>query len=115
MNGACSLSWITGATAPSALETEEQESERYFFEEHSCPTNWLRDCVTVIEDGDPDPHGFMEFVRSVPIALDFDEDNDDAVRELFLKRSPTPNIISSNLPLTEFAVPLTNDDSSNWK
>jgi len=37
----------------------------------------------VIEDGDPDPHGFMEFVRSVPIALDFDEDNDDAVRELF--------------------------------
>lgn len=51
-----------------------QSSQRYFFEEHSCPTNWLRDCAAVIYNGDPDPHGFLKFVRSVDVPRDFDDD-----------------------------------------
>ena len=30
-----------------------------FYEEHSCPTNWLDNCAAVIENGDDDPHGFL--------------------------------------------------------
>lgn len=57
-------------------DEENQSHQRYFFEEHSCPTNWLRECVAVIEDGDCDPHGFLDFVRAVDVPEDFDEDDD---------------------------------------
>ena len=62
-----------GAPEPDA---EIQERDRYLYEEHSCPTNWLRDCIAVIHDGDADPHGFLTFVRSVEVSDGFD-DNDD--------------------------------------
>lgn len=54
--------------------SDEENADRvaYFFEEHSCPTNWLRECVCVIEDGDDDPHGFLEFVRAVDVPTNFD-------------------------------------------
>lgn len=68
---------------PGEPDEEFQSHESYFFEEHSCPTNWLRDCVTVIENGDMDPHGFLDHVRSVEVPRDFDEDDDDKVRDLF--------------------------------
>lgn len=55
-------------------DEQNQGHQRYFFEEHSCPTNWLRECVAVIENGDCDPHGFLQFVRAVDVPDDFDED-----------------------------------------
>lgn len=64
-------------------EEQNQSSQRFFFEEHSCPTNWLRECVAVIEDGDADPHGFLDFVRAVDVPLDFDADDDDQWAMLF--------------------------------
>lgn len=64
-------------------DEEFQASKRYYFEEHSCPTNWLRDCVAVIEDGDTDPHGFLTFVRAVEVPQDFDADKDDQWAILF--------------------------------
>ncbi len=57
-------------------DEENQSHQRYFFEEHSCPTNWLNECVAVIENGDADPHGFLSFVRAVDVPKDFDEDDD---------------------------------------
>lgn len=57
-------------------DEENQSHQRYFFEEHSCPTNWLNECVAVIEDGDCDPHGFLKFVRAVDVPDNFDEDDD---------------------------------------
>lgn len=53
------------------------------FEEHSCPTNWLRDCVAVIESKDTDPHGFLTFVRAVEVSGDFNADDDDQWAILF--------------------------------
>lgn len=64
-------------------DEENQGHQRYFFEEHSCPTNWLRECVAVIEEGDCDPHGFLEFIRAVDVPEDFSEDDDDNWRILF--------------------------------
>lgn len=60
-------------------ETDEQfqEHTRFFFEEHSCPTNWIGECVAVIQDDDPDPHGFLKFVRAVDVPQDFLSDREE--------------------------------------
>ncbi len=68
---------------PGEPDEEFQSHEQYFFEEHSCPTNWLRDCEVVIQYGDQDPHGFLTHVRSVEVTDDFDTDDEDAIRNLF--------------------------------
>jgi hypothetical protein len=64
-------------------DAEIQGHQRYFYEDHSCPTNWLRECVAVIEDGDADPHGFLDFVRAVDVSVNFDEDDDSQWPILF--------------------------------
>jgi hypothetical protein len=64
-------------------DEKNQHHQRYFFEEHSCPTNWLKECVMVIKDGDCDPHGFLSFVRAVDVPEDFDTGEDDKVAALF--------------------------------
>jgi hypothetical protein len=38
----------------------------YHYNEGTCPTNWLG-VTMIVEDGDPDPHGVFQFVRSVLI------------------------------------------------
>lgn len=57
-----------------AGETIEQikEHQQYVFEEHSCPANWMPQCVAIIQDGDPDPHGFLTFVRSADVPEGFE-------------------------------------------
>lgn len=50
------------------------ENYQYFYEKHSCPTNWFHDIVAVIEDGDADPHGFLDFVAVRDIPEGFDPD-----------------------------------------
>jgi hypothetical protein len=39
----------------------EEESKEFYYESHSCPTNWL-DPIMVYHDGDTDPHGLIQFV-----------------------------------------------------
>ena len=44
---------------------DEVESKRFYYESHSCPTNWLKpDMVMGFMDGDwdTDPHGLLRFV-----------------------------------------------------
>lgn len=72
-------------------DAELQSSDNFFFEEYSCPTNWLSDCVAVIEQGDADPHGFLMHVRSVEVPRDFDPDEQDW-RTLFPEAFPTEAI-----------------------
>lgn len=38
------------------------EHERYFYNEHTCPTNWTRQIEQIEFEGDRDPHGVFEFV-----------------------------------------------------
>ena len=38
------------------------DHEKYFYEEHTCPTNWFRDVEQISVNGDNDPHGLFEFV-----------------------------------------------------
>lgn len=78
-------------------EDERQASTAYFFEEHSCPTNWLSECVAVIDGGDCDPHGFLEFVRAADVPDDFDADNDANWITLFPEAFPADKVIDGNL------------------
>lgn len=44
-------------------DRDENDSKQYLYEEHSCPTNWLKPEM-VYHDGDSDPHGLIEFVAT---------------------------------------------------
>ncbi len=52
------------------------ENKRYFYEEHTCPTNYLGvEMVVDLNDGHTDPHGIFEFAGVIPyINLDGVED-----------------------------------------
>lgn len=42
---------------------EEYEShQRYYYDEHTCPTNWTSQIEQIIFEGDTDPHGVFQFV-----------------------------------------------------
>ncbi len=66
---------------------EHQDSTRFYYEQHSCPTNWLNDVVMVAVGNDHDPHGVIEFVRRVarPAAVGGHDcqSEDEAVLEAF--------------------------------
>src|SRR3990167_1571469 len=81
----------------SESDEENQSHQRFFFEEHSCPTNWLAECVAVIEDGDCDPHGFLDFVRAVDVSEDFDADDDANWLTLFPEAFETGPLIDGEL------------------
>ena len=40
----------------------DEDTRRYFYEEHTCPTNWLRDVEEVSIGDNTDPHGLWKFV-----------------------------------------------------
>jgi hypothetical protein len=42
---------------------EKREHTRYYYEEHTCPTNWFRDVKKISIGDDDDPHGLVVFVE----------------------------------------------------
>lgn len=82
-------------------ETEEDryERKRFFYEEHTCPTNYIPIFALVTPD-DPDPHGALEFVGISrpyqPKELDMwstSDRRDEHVRALFRKLNvPYPGV-----------------------
>lgn len=62
----------------------------YFYEEHTCPTNFIR-IPMISQDGDHDPHGIFEFVDAVWMTDEYDESDEYLVQvfpQLTLPRSP---------------------------
>lgn len=47
------------------------DGQEYFFEDHTCPWNFLRFSIKV--NGDSDPHGIFRWVSSVPLPDNFDD------------------------------------------
>lgn len=39
-------------------------NDAYFYDEHTCPTNWLRDVTEVRFEGSDDPHGLWRWVST---------------------------------------------------
>jgi hypothetical protein len=48
--------------------TKPYQGKAYFYDEHTCPTNWLR-CEHIVFDGNHDPHGLFEYVGSADSEL----------------------------------------------
>lgn len=46
----------------SSRSEEEFRDRHYFYEEHTCPTNWTEKIESIISEGDDDPHGLFQFV-----------------------------------------------------
>ena len=55
---------------------EMVESAEYFYNEHTCPTNFI-DVPMISRDGNHDPHGLFEFVDAVWMTNEYDKDNAD--------------------------------------
>lgn len=50
----------------------DTSNQAYFFNEHTCPWNYLRFPIRV--NGDNDCHGIFEWVASIPLPDDYDDD-----------------------------------------
>lgn len=46
-------------------KTETARRMKYFYDEHTCPTNWVRNIERFIEKGDTDPHGVFQYIDHV--------------------------------------------------
>jgi hypothetical protein len=55
----------------------------YFYNEHTCPTNWIGDVEAIIFEGDSDPHGVAQFVRRVDLPSSVDDVDDLDLPSLF--------------------------------
>lgn len=42
---------------------EQQDKDKYYYNQHTCPSNYLD--VRIAENGDPDPHGVFNHVQTV--------------------------------------------------
>ena len=69
-------------SSPKVLESADEVSEhtRYYYEEHTCPTNWLGRVLEILADGEIDPHGLAEYKGS--IAREGAEDDNEAAMRL---------------------------------
>lgn len=47
------------------LDPDWEDNKRYYIQQHTCPTN-LISCQAIIHNGDTDPHGVVQYVRSAP-------------------------------------------------
>jgi len=47
----------------------EMVAQAYFYEEHTCPVNYLRSAEIVIIGKDADPHGLFEYRQTIPKRL----------------------------------------------
>ena len=45
----------------------DESADQYFYEEHTCPTNWLRHVDEVSIAGYDDPHGLWKYVRTYDV------------------------------------------------
>jgi len=70
------------------------ENDKYFYNEHTCPTNYFPDVEMVIdlENGDTDPHGIFEFVGSMPY-INLEEVED--IQELLIPFSKVCDITAN--------------------
>lgn len=52
-------------------EYSTDEDLEYFYNEHTCPSNYLR--FPIIVDGDTDCHGIFKFIEAVPRPSDWSD------------------------------------------
>ena len=68
------------------------EHSKYYYETHTCPINYLRNVVEIInlDTNDNDPHGVFEFVDEIPY-------NEDKINKCVEKIKNDPHLHRNNL------------------
>jgi Zn finger protein HypA/HybF involved in hydrogenase expression len=58
--------------------------DKYYYNESTCPTNYLKDIIQVfdLEHNEPDPHGIFEYVCTIPYV---DIDNGQDLKQIILQ------------------------------
>jgi hypothetical protein len=46
-------------------EISDLLDKSFWYDENTCPTNWIKDIEVVVSERDCDPHGLFQFVRSI--------------------------------------------------
>lgn len=54
-------------------DKEPFDGAEYFYDEHTCPTNWTGDIEMLVADGDGDPHGLFRYVESIDLPPGVDD------------------------------------------
>lgn len=56
---------VDGMRVPEPEDEPGADHDRYYYEEHTCPSNAFR-CVrkVIADDGDEDPHGILTYLRT---------------------------------------------------
>lgn len=52
----------------------DSSNSDYFYNNHTCPWNYLR--IPIMVNGDSDHHGVFRWVASIPLPDDYDDDGD---------------------------------------
>jgi len=58
---------------------KDADSQRYYYEEYTCPSNMFRSCDEVISGGIADEHDLLEYVDEIIVSGDNAVDEDEAV------------------------------------
>lgn len=69
----------------------EPERERYLYEEHTCPGNWLGG-VDVYLGEEPDPHGLARFVEARPLTAEEEAEIEQGTGPVALDGAPGLNL-----------------------
>lgn len=62
---------------------EELGHTKFFYEEHTCPTNWLGEVLEVVDRGDRDPHGLFKYNGSIDRGRASDDDEAERLLKHF--------------------------------
>lgn len=51
---------------PDKSEDEQSNHDEYFYNEHTCPTNYLKKAEEIFYKGQDDWHGIFEYIKTIP-------------------------------------------------
>lgn len=104
---------VSGTVGAHKTPAEIADGNGYYYNIHTCPTNFLRSVVAMCYNQDPDPHGVFRYVASVkasdiPAALDGDGTfNSDEIAAAF----PVVNRCANSINIDD----LPRADEGRWE
>jgi len=70
------------------FNNEFDSNHEYFYNEHTCPVNYLKDIKEIfdLKNKDYDPHGIFQYVTTLPYDSRIDDSNNDEFKTELMKK-----------------------------